>query len=95
LLEHETGHYLIGCLCALSFKKKTNSRIFSPDYKEEVNLLFNEILQEYTHMERLYDEETKHSRNMSEQKRWNLLLIMQLRDFEEYFNSSRAWRKFG
>lgn len=22
LLEHETGHYLIGCLCALEFKRK-------------------------------------------------------------------------
>jgi hypothetical protein len=21
LLEHETGHYLIGCLCALEFKR--------------------------------------------------------------------------
>ena len=22
LLEHETGHYIIGCLCALEFKKR-------------------------------------------------------------------------
>ena len=25
LLEHETGHYLIGCLCALEFKRQIES----------------------------------------------------------------------
>lgn len=49
--------------------------------------LFNEVLEEFIELERLYDDETKHSRNMSEQKRWNIYIIMQLRDFEEYFNS--------
>lgn len=29
LLQHETGHYLIGCLCALEFKRRCCLNLFT------------------------------------------------------------------
>jgi hypothetical protein len=31
LLEHEYGHYLIGCLCALEFEKRVNYELVKPE----------------------------------------------------------------
>lgn len=36
LLSHEQGHYLIGCLCALEFKKLAMMENFTPNYKTEI-----------------------------------------------------------
>lgn len=35
LLEHETGHYLIGCLCALDFKKRAQRQKYSKNFRAE------------------------------------------------------------
>jgi hypothetical protein len=36
LLSHETGHYIIGCLCAIEFKVRLEATRFSMNYKEEI-----------------------------------------------------------
>jgi hypothetical protein len=67
LLEHERGHYLIGSLCALEFKKRVISKVFkatkqpfesleSVDCKLEK--IFNSTLDEYLDLERQYDQQT-------------------------------------
>jgi hypothetical protein len=36
-LDHERGHYLIGCLCALEFKRRAEAKIW--DEIDEINSL--------------------------------------------------------
>jgi hypothetical protein len=54
LLRHEYGHYLIGCLCALAFLKRTSHdfkdpKISYPDWYKQV---LAACLKEYCAMER-------------------------------------------
>jgi len=86
LLEHEQGHYYIGCLCALTFKKKANSMIFSEkNYKSEVRRLFDETLEEFIKIEKLYDEETDHYCDRPQQKRWDKSLINQIEGLKTFW----------
>ncbi|WP_460913936.1 DUF922 domain-containing protein [Spirosoma areae] len=72
LLQHEQGHFNIGQLCALRFNKVIKSTILlKSNYVEKINLIFKSILAEANQMDLQYDEETNHSRNRSEQKKWN------------------------
>jgi hypothetical protein len=61
LLEHEQGHYYIGCLCALMFKKRIRAASFTKaNYQDEIKRIFKQTLQEYLTIEKRYDEETHH-----------------------------------
>ncbi len=42
LLNHETGHYVIGCLAALEFKKRVeeNGAVLSEQYANEIKEIF-------------------------------------------------------
>eukprot|EP00828_Plagiopyla_frontata_P013833 TRINITY_DN18332_c0_g1_i1.p3 TRINITY_DN18332_c0_g1~~TRINITY_DN18332_c0_g1_i1.p3 ORF type:complete len:119 (-),score=16.23 TRINITY_DN18332_c0_g1_i1:14-370(-) len=72
LLKHEQGHYDIGVLCALQFKKRAAEQQFSKSlYKLQVESLFQQTLQEFLIFERQYDRETRHYRNVEKQKEWN------------------------
>jgi len=86
LLEHEQGHYYIGCLCALTFKKKANSMTFSAkNYKSEVRRLFDETLEEFIKIEKLYDTETDHYCDRPQQKRWDQSLFKQIEDLKTFW----------
>jgi len=91
LLEHEQGHYYIGCLCALTFMKRVSSKTFSAaNYKEEVQTIFNETLKEYLKLEKLYDVETDHFRNKDQQKRWDNKIIGQIEELKAFWWSEIA-----
>jgi len=85
LLEHEQGHYYIGCLCAMNFNKRVQETTFSKEnYKKEIQDLFNQTLQEYLQLEKLYDEETCHCLDRDQQILWDKKFdtgIVALRDF--------------
>ncbi|CAD8125361.1 unnamed protein product [Paramecium sonneborni] len=78
LLEHETGHYLIGCLCALDFKYKADKFKYTKNYRIECTKIFQDTFQFYLQMEKQYDEETNHSQNVPKQKEWNLFIKQEL-----------------
>ncbi|CAD8179024.1 unnamed protein product [Paramecium octaurelia] len=78
LLEHETGHYLIGCLCALDFKQKADKFKYTKNYRMECTKLFQDTFQFYLQMEKQYDEETNHSQNVAKQKEWNQFIKQEL-----------------
>jgi len=91
LLEHEQGHYYIGCLCALTFMKRVSSKKFSAaNYKAEVQTLFNDTLKEYLKLEKLYDEETEHFRNKEQQRRWDNRIIGQIEELKAFWWSEIA-----
>ena len=81
LLEHEQGHYNIGCLCALMFEKRVKRTQFLKEtYKEEIKKIFSDTMREYCDLEKLYDHETYHMLNEEKQREWNQNLFNQLQN---------------
>ncbi|CAD8052086.1 unnamed protein product [Paramecium sonneborni] len=89
LLEHETGHYLIGCLCALEFKRQIEQLgiLKSDNHSSEINSIFQTNLRTFLKIEKDYDEETNHYFDTNLQKKWNHKLKEQLLLYEMYFNN--------
>lgn len=69
------GHFYIGMICALEFKKRAQEFEFSDNYKQEISELFNQALNEHLEMERNYDIETLNMLNTAKQKQWDLKII--------------------
>ncbi|CAK91592.1 unnamed protein product (macronuclear) [Paramecium tetraurelia] len=88
LLEHETGHYLIGCLSALEFKRKVECSdvMRNNNHQQQIRTIFKQNLREYIQIEKDYDEETNHYKDVEKQKIWNRKLKEQLLLYEYYFN---------
>lgn len=78
LLNHEQGHYIIGCLCALEFKKQATSAKFSDNYRLEIPRLFEKILRDHILMEKKYDKETNHRLNRPLQIIWDNSLLTKI-----------------
>lgn len=74
LLNHEQGHYSLGVICALSFKKVASTYRFTSDYNAEAARLFSETLGRVRALERTYDAETRHMYDRNEQKAWDAKL---------------------
>jgi len=86
LLEHKQGHYYIGCLCALAFKKRVKEAILSKStYKSQIKQIFNETLKEFLKLEKLYDEETCHFYNQEKQKIWDRDLNRKMKNLFLYW----------
>ncbi|CAD8049903.1 unnamed protein product [Paramecium primaurelia] len=89
LLEHETGHYLIGCLCALEFKRQIEQLgiMKSDNHSNEIKSIFQTNLRTFLKIEKDYDEETNHYFDTYLQKKWNHKIKEQLLLYEMYFNN--------
>ncbi|KAL4435270.1 hypothetical protein ABPG74_017362 [Tetrahymena malaccensis] len=88
LLHHETGHYIIACLCTLEFKKRVmekNATFYTSSHAKEITQIFNATMKEFCAMEKLYDEETCHYLNEQKQKEWNIKLIQKLLFYKQHF----------
>ncbi|MFN8011671.1 MAG: hypothetical protein U0P81_09720 [Holophagaceae bacterium] len=70
LLAHEQGHYDIGLLCALKFRKAVRARTFTRAYHAEVQALFDAALEEARRMDLDYDADSKHMKDTVQQARW-------------------------
>ena len=74
LLNHEQGHYSLGVLCALEFKKAVAESSFTADYPAELNRIFSSVLKKYQDMEKLYDLETRGMYDRANQPAWDARL---------------------
>lgn len=82
LLMHEYGHYLIGCICALTFRRKVNHLLRQPltfSMTDWIKIVFRETLDEHLKLEKQYDEETEHRFNYQKQEEWESRLIRTLK----------------
>lgn len=88
LLAHERGHYLIGWICALEFKKRVkNAKLSKTNHSSEVQKIFQETLDEYLKWEILYDEETDHYKNISNQQKWDRAIARKLEQLRMYLEA--------
>lgn len=88
LLEHERGHYLIGWICALEFKRRVLERNLSGLLKKtidyEIKKIFKDTVNEYVKWERLYDEETEHFLDREKQLIWDMKICDRLEGLRKY-----------
>lgn len=74
LLNHEQGHYTLGVLCALEFKRTISGRRFDANYHAEIRRILDRILNKYLDIEKVYDAETSCMRDPVRQTFWDLHL---------------------
>lgn len=79
LLNHEQLHFNISELHARSLRSKLNNFEFTDDFKTEIDSIYNLVRKEENDAQELYDNETNHSLNKEEQKRWNKLIKAELK----------------
>jgi hypothetical protein len=72
LLNHEIGHYNIAKAWARELRSKVRNTNFPYyNFEQKISSLAENINNKYLAMEKLYDDETNHSLNKSEQRRWD------------------------
>jgi len=84
LLNHEQGHYSLGVICALSFKKAVSTYRFTSDYQAEATRLFTETMERVRALERAYDAETRHMYDRTQQRAWDAKLQQMIQELWVY-----------
>ncbi len=84
LLKHEQGHFDIAELLARRMREKVSQVKFSTSIDDEANSLFQTTLNDCEKMQVLYDEETNHGMNTSEQLRWQDWIADELEKLSDF-----------
>ena len=79
LLKHEQLHFDITELFTRKLAAALHSKVFSDNFKAEIEEIYNENRNEWGAMESKYDAESEHSRNTKMQYKWELYIYLQLK----------------
>ena len=71
ILSHEQLHFDISEIYARKMRKRLATDTFTQNVKEEVKLIYEEILEELEEFQDLYDDQTNYSRDIQQQLIWN------------------------
>ena len=71
ILSHEQLHFDISELYARKMRRRLATGTFTQNVKEEVKLIYKEILEELEEFQDLYDDQTNFSRDIQQQLIWN------------------------
>ncbi len=83
-LAHEQLHFDITKIITERYKKRVKAMALSVDnYDSQFQILFIDIYREMNQLQRQYDEETAHSMNVSEQKRWSEKITKMLAELQD------------
>ena len=82
LLLHEQGHFDISELHARLLDKALKNNTFKSNYKDEINEIYQYILDQRDKMQEQYDRETDHSRNKEKQLKWTKRIDYELRELK-------------
>jgi hypothetical protein len=71
LLSHEQGHYDMGVIFSIELKKTLSGICFDKNrYKQQVDSVFKSMYARYDTLQREYDNDTDHMRNIKMQMQW-------------------------
>jgi hypothetical protein len=85
ILSHEQGHFDIAEIFARKLNKKMSEYRFNKRmYQQELNIIYQDILDEKEKMQNDYDKETNHSINKEKQAEWLKKIAVMLGDFADY-----------
>ncbi|MFC6101890.1 DUF922 domain-containing protein [Olivibacter domesticus] len=74
LISHEQKHFQIGAIMQKDLLRTLRSYVYTENYKQEANQLFNQLFENYKRIELRYDNETRHMLDSVNQDRWNMLI---------------------
>ena len=84
ILRHEQIHFDITELFTRKFRQQISELRASPKIKNQLNSLYEAISKASSKMQNLYDEETNHSINKVQQKKWDDYIVAELRTLEAF-----------
>jgi hypothetical protein len=84
LLKHEQLHFDITELYTRKFRKELGEMKFTTNVKAEIRNLYNVINEEKTAIQKRYDLETNHSAIETIQKKWELLIKIELKKYIDF-----------
>ncbi|MDB5190440.1 MAG: hypothetical protein JWQ96_3 [Segetibacter sp.] len=78
MLKHEQIHFDICELIKRKFKKEAESTVYTTNYRNEIEEMFNKYSDWIHQLQQKYDEQTGHSGNKMKQKSWENLIQHEL-----------------
>ena len=83
-LSHERLHFDITELYARKFRKEISNTKFTNHVNREMDAIYQEITDGLRNMQNLYDEESSHSINVGNQKKWEKYIALELEKLVHY-----------
>lgn len=81
-LNHEQRHFDIAKIIAEQFKQKIASQQLTPDnFEAVINMQYLDSYRDMDAMQKAYDKETSHSRNVTAQQKWDDRIDKELKSF--------------
>lgn len=80
LLEHEQAHF---DLCEI-YARRLRKRVIDTNYKLEIDNAIFEVFEAFKQRQKLYDQETNHSRNKEKQVKWLNIITHELLELDNY-----------
>lgn len=84
VLNHEQTHFDISELHARILRKRMSSPKFSKNVKTEIEIIYIQVEAERKAMQKEFDAETDHSRNIEQEKLWEKQIAKQLAEYESW-----------
>lgn len=84
ILRHEQAHFDITEIHARKLRKRIANFTFSNQSQTEVKALYQEIEKERQLMQRVFDHDTKHSRDIKQEFIWESNIAKMLKDLAPY-----------
>lgn len=85
ILSHEQGHFDIAEIFARKLNKKMTEYLYNKkNYREELDKIYNDIIEEKEIFQTEYDKVTDYSRNMDIQAVWLKKIEGLLKEFKNY-----------
>src|SRR4030095_5808583 len=90
-LIHEKRHFDICEIYARKIRQEiSNARFDRYNFNAEIGSIFKKLVTEYRTMQTRYDNETRHSVDREQQKKWNTYIDSQLASLSDYSHSTVA-----
>jgi hypothetical protein len=78
ILQHEQGHFDITEIHARKFRKALEQYRPGKNIKEDLQKIYQRIETERDQMQKAYDRETNHSKNVEKEKQWQQKIAVEL-----------------
>ena len=93
LLAHEQLHFTIAELNARKFRKTLATYNYTDNFAEEVKALFKKSNEDRRAMQKKYDKESDHSRNPTEQARWERYVKEEMKKLSDFADPAVTYKE--
>ena len=84
VLNHEQGHFDISELHARILRKRLEEKKFTKNVKSEIERIYLQVEAQRKAMQKKFDAQTDHSRNIEKEIQWEKRIAQQLADYEKW-----------